>query len=627
MTRLTALDLETAPTFKTDLPLALEPYRVKDNQVYITSCATHDTEGSKSQLVCDIDYKNRFADNLFTLVESLEGQIVYCHNAIFDTGYLYATLMQFVGHRAASNLMGKVRWRDTAILYKYLVNGQVASDKRLSYSLKECVKRAIKDHPNLDEFLGLKEADIAPGEDVEYWLKRGRWDAEFTMLLAQKLEAKLTDDTRPGYVAACASIWPLAEGWVTGIPIDENRVNEYEVKALARQKEILPLIGVEGNVLTSPKQLANLLFNVMKFDVVMKTPKGAPSTNAESLLRLHQRNPDDDKLSLIMEYRKINTMLSKYIGGFKKAKDYLGHSVIHASPRILATVTGRMTYNSKLMKKFQVAIAQHQIPRQDKGIKGCMVAPEGYKVMYMDVSAQEGRFMAIVGPEPTMVEAYNNGIDLHSDLTEDIFGTPYNSIVEANKNDEPKAIVEQRQAGKLTGLSSFYRIGAKSLAGKFFSTYEYDISIQTAQSYLSSFKRKYPGVPRYWSRAIGMAKRLGYAEAIGGWRYRIKSFDWKGESNAINHPIQGSGAIQTYTTIGVIKRFWPENILIAQVHDAIIYFTPEDTALETARDIKKTMDSFDYGALLNFKQTVPIILDVSIGDNFADLTDITTIKD
>jgi DNA polymerase I-like protein with 3'-5' exonuclease and polymerase domains len=615
---LIALDIETRPTEKTDLPYALEPYRVLTGESAISSVATFNSEHQAYQLV----YGRETTSDLSDLLEKHKGRIVYCHNAIFDVGFMYAELRKEYGHRYASDLMATIRWRDTAILYKYLINGQEATSRNISYSLKACIQRTIKDHPHLEDFLDMKENAPKPGENAEYWLWRGQLDAEMTLLLAEYLESKLTDDMKPGYLAACSAIWPLAEGWVQGIDIDTEAVTEYQIKALARQKEITNKLGIPGTSLTSTKQLGHLLFNTMGYEPIMRTPKGAPSCNAESMLRLHQKHSEDERLGLIMEYRKINTMVSKYVDGFLKASQYLGVNKMHASPRILSTITGRMTYNSQLFKKFQVAIAQHQIPRKDKGIKRCMVPPKGYKVLYMDVSAQEGRFMAMMGPEPTMIRAYNEGMDLHSDLTEEIFGTPYSRIVQANKTGEPKEIVEQRQAGKLTGLSSFYRIGADALARKFFSTYEYDIDRNTAYSYLKSFKRKYPGVVRYWDTAIAQAKQKGYAVAIGGWRYRIKKFDWKGESSAINHPIQGSGAIQTYATIGVIKRKWPTCILVAQVHDAVIYFVPEDIALETAKDIKSTMDRFDYGSILGFEQTVPIILDVAIGDNLADLTDI-----
>jgi DNA polymerase I-like protein with 3'-5' exonuclease and polymerase domains len=607
--RIHTLDIETAPTKKTDLPYALEPYRVQSNQSKITSVAVWYPDGTSVQL------KNnhlRFREELIELMHSLHGEEVYAHNAIFDLAYLIA----YTG----MDVLRPITWRDTAVLNKYLINGEVAEERMLSYSLKACVKRVIKYHPNLEEFLEMKSQNVAAGEDEEYWDKRGLWDVEFTYLLATKLLTHMTPEMQPGYDATSKALLPLAQGWLEGIVIDRAELQQYKQATLEKQVKLLSELGINGATLTSTKQLGILLFDTYGLEPIGFTPKGQPSTSAENMLRLHQKYPDNPNLDKIMEYRRLATMMSKYVKGFEESMAYIGTNKIHGSPRVLSTITGRMTYSSKLLKKFQVSIAMHQLPRKEKGIKRCMKAPRGYKVLYMDVSAQEGRIMAIQAPEPTMINAYRNGIDLHSDLTEEIFGTPYSVIVEANKAGEPKEIIEQRQAGKLTGLSSFYRIGAKALAAKFFATYEYDISISTAHSYLTSFKRKYPGVVEYWRKAITMAQRKGYAEAFGGWRYRIKTFDWKGESSAINHPIQGSGAMQTYATIGVISERWPELILVSQVHDSLAYFIPEDGAFEKAKELKDFMNSFDYGKLLNFEQTVPIVLDVAIGDNFADLT-------
>lgn len=610
MNELFSLDIETAPTTPTDLPFALEPYRVLSGQAEITSVALHGPNDFSFQA----HYKqDTFHKDVKDMLERLIGKKVYAHHAIFDIAFLLATFN--------FDAVKSIRWRDTALLEKYLVNGQKADRRNVSYSLKDAVKRHFYDHPDTDEFLGIKNREVKAGEEFDYWLLRGRMDAMFTFMLAMKLETYLKPEIERGYIVTCNSMVPIARGWVHGIQVDTESLAEYEKTVVARQKEICAELGVNASQLSSDKQLANILFNDYGLKPVGFTPKGAPSVSAENLQRLHQAH-DDHRLDLIMEFRKLKTMMSKYVNGFKNSIKYIGENKIHGAPRVLSTITGRMTYSSKLLKKYQVAIAQHQLPRKEKSIKRAMVPPKGYVVLYVDFSAQEGRVMAIVAPEPTMIAAYNNNIDLHSDLTEEIFGTPYDVIYAANKSGKPEEIVEQRQAGKLTGLSSFYRIGAKALAGKFFSTYGYDISIPVAQSYLTSFKRKYPGVPQYWDRAIGDAKINGYAEAFGGWRYRIDTFDWKGESSAINHPIQGGGSMLTYAAISVIGKKWEDATMVSQVHDSLAYFIPEEGALEMAREIIRYMSNYDYGKLLGFEQTVPLLLDGGIGPNFADIVSV-----
>lgn len=602
-----ALDIETQGA-RPDLPYALEPYRVKSGQSQITSVAIHNSDGYHKQVHM---YDDHFILRLRDLIESLHGEIVFAHNAVFDVSFLIATL--------GAEIVRPIRWRDTATLNKYLINGQKADEMNISYSLSECVRRAIKEDPDLEEFLDVKSQKVTPGEDKEYWLKRGRMDARFTLMLAEKLMGYLTPEMTPGFLVASSAIFPLAQGWVQGIPIDKEEVKRYETHALQTQESIRKKLNISGTVITSTKQLSQLLFEQWGYQPIGVTPKGTPSVSSENLLRLHQVHSDDERIRNIMAYKKIATMLSKYIKGFYALNGYIGEWTMHGSPRILSTITGRMTYSSKLLKKYQTSIAMHQIPRKDKGIKRCLVAPPGYKVMYFDFNAQEARLMANVGPEPRMCYLLNNGMDLHSDLTEEIFGTPYSDIVRANEQGEPKEIVEQRQAGKLTGLSSFYRIGAPSLAKKFFSTYEYDISVQTAQSYLSSFKRKYPGVPEYWKRAIMLARNTGYAEAIGGFRYRIKSFGWQGESSAINHPIQGSGSMLCYTAIGLVSKWRPDFILASQMHDSLVYFVPEDNYMESATEVIHKLNKFNYGNILNFEQTVSYRVDGAVGDNFTEL--------
>ena len=131
----------------------------------------------------------------------------------------------------------------------------------VSYSLKACVKRAIKEDPDLEEFLAVKERKVDAGDDEEYWRWRGRLDAKFTCLMAEKLLEKLTPDMTSGFVVTCNAILPVAQGWVHGIPIDFNTVAKYEAIAHTQQSMLLSQIGVSGSVLTSTKQLGNLLFN------------------------------------------------------------------------------------------------------------------------------------------------------------------------------------------------------------------------------------------------------------------------------------------------------------------------------------------------------------------------------
>jgi len=318
-----------------------------------------------------------------------------------------------------------------------------------------------------------------------------------------------------------------------------------------------------------------------------------------------------------MEAKKAITVRNKYIQGFMKAKDYLGTNTMHSPPRLFNSYTGRMTYTSKMMKKYQVGIALHQLPRKDKDVKRAMVAPPGYKFFYADYSAQEMRLMAQASEDRAMLDAFHNGMDLHSLTTENIYGTPYDSIIEGKETDEE--IIDQRNCGKLTNLSSQYRIGAKSLQTKFFEQYDKIVNLRESTHYLNSYKKTYPGIPRYWDKAIGMARRNGFSHSLMDRRFYIHKLDWSGESSSINQPIQGSGADLTVIAIGEVHERFPSNIFQITVHDSLCWLMPED---DDPLIMKEFLNSIDYSKYTRQKLLLAFPLDCAVGPNLADLTPI-----
>ncbi|MGW8177834.1 MAG: DNA polymerase, partial [bacterium] len=448
--------------------------------------------------------------------------------------------------------------------------------------------------------------EVTPGENFEYWLERNKLDTRMTRDLFVAIWKKFPAAMVRGYLLEQMCIAPLARGWVHGIPYDrvgaERLHNEMEVE----KKELCKSIGVPVSVLTSPKQKQKLIFEDWGLEPLKLTPTGAPSTSHDVLMRLHQKS-DDSRFDTLMKAIKLATLQSKYTSGFARASAYTGDSFIYGAPRIFGTYTGRMTYSNKTTKKqiHQCSIAMHQLPRKDKAIKHLMHAPDGFGIIGIDANSQETRIMAIESKDHTMIDAYQHGKDLHSVMTASIYGRPYEEVVNGNR-DGVTEIVEERQSGKLLNLSCQYRIGSQSLAEKFFTTYEQDISQGDARRYLALYKRQYPGVVRYWDNAIESARSVGYAKTVGGRRYGIERFDWSGESSAINFPIQGGGADHCYATIALINRRRPDLILCLQLHDGLYYFCPLDIIDETVRELKELTRNGIYSKM--WKVDLPIDL-------------------
>ena len=575
---------------------ALEPYR-KEFYMKMLGIAGPDNYGKAIHMDEEL-----FINKTLSEIDLLEGEEVYCHNAIFDI----AVLIRFTGDRET---LRNIKWRDTGLLAKWINNSQ--KDEKFRYSLRNCVEKWLPHHPATEEFLTLKD-NIE--DDFNYWLKRVIEDCQLTRDLAIELESLLPKEQKRGYIIECGCLYPLARGWMYGININFDTVEEMRIIYQAKINKGLRELGLKETTISSPKQLGHLLFNEWCLEPHSYTTTGNPCTAAGDLKHIALKSKDE-RISKLLEIKKAITIRNKYINGYVKARNYLNEEVIHPSPKLFNSYTGRMTYISKLFKKYPVSIALHQLPRKDKMVKRAMVARKGYKFFYSDFSAQELRLMAQFSQDKKMLEAFNNGKDLHSIMTENIYGTSYDTIVAGNKDEVPE-IVDQRNCGKLTNLSSMYRIGAPSLQKKFFEDYDKLITLRESTHYLNSYKKTFRGIPAYWDNAINSAKKLKYASSISGRRFGITKMDWKGESSSINMPIQGSGMDLAEIQIALVSREFPEAIFAIQVHDSLTWQIPEDM---DPLIIKDFINNIDYSKYVGFKLSLEFPMDCSVGYNLADM--------
>jgi DNA polymerase I-like protein with 3'-5' exonuclease and polymerase domains len=601
-----ALDIETAP-IGDNIPdkqaYALEPWSFGKRST-ITSVSIGD--GSQVKTITDLS-------RIPNVLASLKGQTVFAANAVFDVAYLCAAF----GYEAIKD----INWMDVQVLGKLLENGD---DHRLdSYSLANCAMKFAKDWEHLNEFIVMKSEEHKAGENADYWLQRGSWDTEVTWIIAKNLIDALPAPQIKAFKWMSKCIAPLARGLVQGIEVDYSLIDELDKSIKARLKEYLSELGVEASTIASPKKLAALLFTDWGLKPEGASEKtGAPSTSEDNL-KLIQFKSNDSRLDILMKYKKLQTIQSKYVKGFKSCKEYLGSNTIHGFPRVFAAVTSRMSYSSKLLSKFQTSIALHQLPnsKDAKLIKKSLICPEGYGMIAFDFSAQELRVAALVTGDPVMTKAFKERLDLHSLLCSSMFGYAYDEVVEANANDTPEHIVKHRKAAKLLNLSCLYRIGHDSLARKFFTSYNERITEGTAKEYLNAYKSNYTGIPRYWVTEVANTRDRGYGETIGGGvRYYTRATDWKKESSCINHKIQGSSAVQTYFVIAKIAEKFPDLIVIVQVHDSLVFYCPIDALEETAKELDRYMnEEIDYSEIWGIEMPFRMTVETKYGLSYGDL--------
>ena len=349
----------------------------------------------------------------------------------------------------------------------------------------------------------------------------------------------------------------LARCEEAGFLVDKKGIADFGNTLLlqmqSEEEEIYRLAGKKLN-LNSPKQLGTLLFEELKLTApgIRKTKSGY-STNAETLEKLRGTDPI---ISLILDYRQLSKLRSTYTEGLLKVADEKGR--VHTTFTQTVTATGRL---SSVEPNLQNIPVRTELGRE---LRRFFVAPQGKKLIDADYSQIELRLLACISGDQNMINAFQNGVDIHTVTASQVFGVP------------PEAVTpEMRKSAKAVNFGIVYGISAFSLSE------DLGVTRAEADDYIKSYFRTYPGIERYLSETVERAKREGYVTTLSGRRRSIpeltsgkgmlKKF---GERVAMNSPIQGTAAdIIKKAMIRVDRALQKAALdarLILQVHDELI---------------------------------------------------------
>lgn len=630
------LDLETRAKDKSMVEHAgLEPWRRRQGKAEIMSCDIWRPDGSVLQIVND-DQKT-FTWRMREALKEMRGEVCYAHNTTFDVAWLIADLQPERCGDIPQEILD-ISWRDTGLLTKWLINGQLAESTRFSMSLANLVKTFLKDHPDTPAFLEMKSQGVRAGENEAYWLERGTMDVKMTHALAMKLIEKVPPSMRVGLMTEFDCITSIANSWINGFKINKQILDSNEVYYRELKSKIAKELGVSEGLFSSPKQMGKFLFSDMGLKPHSTTPSGNPATSKGDIMWLEYKlrlagHPDKaDVLKKILEAKESATIYSKYVKTVYEALDHTGDGFIYSSPRIFGTYTGRMTYSNTTTTKdyetdtktkWKTSIAVHQMPRKAKKVRQMIEAPEGYDIGEYDAAGQESRLMAIRSRDPIMINIFKNDMNFHSMTGSSIIGMEYDEF-ERRRGEEhgDGHYTEARQRGKLTNLACNFRIGGKALSEQAFEKYEVMIDISTGNHLVKTFSTTYRGVPQYWDDVIYESKQKGYTEAFGGRRFKLtewKEHRWGTESSAIMFPIQGSGASMKEVAISELMKKVPEFKFALDLHDASFGYMKKENSREIFEKAGEVLNNIDYEKFWGFKPPIPLLYDGMMGSNFADV--------
>ena len=306
-----------------------------------------------------------------------------------------------------------------------------------------------------------------------------------------------------------------------GIALDLNYQKELSVRYNEKANEVLQKFAVELEPyedeldalrqqgikldspinIGSPKQLAVLLYDVLKVGVIeKKSPRG---TGEDILAKI-----DNPIVKTILEYRSVQKLIGTYIDKLPNCLESDGK--IHCQFNQYGARTGRFSSKDPNLQN---------IPSHNKDIRPMFVASPNHLLISMDYSQQEPSCLAAFCKKMGYDNLFNarfKGNDLYSEVASAIFNLPYDDCVEHRKdgtiNKEGKA---RRNDAKPVLLGILYDRGDESVAEALHITLE-----QAKQLKLNLYKR-FPEILKFEQESVRMAQDLGYVDTICGRKCRI----------------------------------------------------------------------------------------------------------
>ncbi|MER1988707.1 MAG: DNA polymerase I [Solibacillus isronensis] len=386
-----------------------------------------------------------------------------------------------------------------------------------------------------------------------------------------------------------------SEGITVNIDTLRQMGDELKTKLEVMEATIYELAGEKFNI-NSPKQLGVILFDKLGLPVIKKTKTGY-STAADVLEKLQSEH---DIVKHILEYRTLAKLKSTYIEGLIK-EVHEADSKVHTRFQQALTSTGRLSSTNPNLQNIPIRLEEGRKIR-----KAFVPSKKDWILFAADYSQIELRVLAHMCGDDALVEAFQQGMDIHTRTAMDVFNLE-------NPDDVTSLM---RRTAKAVNFGIVYGISDYGLSQSL------DITRKEAGIFIENYLQSFPGVKNYMDTSIEEAKKAGFVTTILNRRrylpditssnFNLRSF---AERTAMNTPIQGSAAdIIKKAMIDMNARLEQEGLqtkLLLQVHDELIFEAPKEEVEILERIVPEVMENA-------IKLSVPLKVEFSYGPTWYD---------
>jgi len=363
------------------------------------------------------------------------------------------------------------------------------------------------------------------------------------------------------------------------------------------EKSIKELAGVSDFNLDSPKQLGEILFDVLQIDAkAKKTKTGQYKTSEDVLTKLEHKH---EIIPLILNYRSLRKLKSTYVDALPKLVNK-NTGRIHTSYMQTVAATGRLSSNNPNLQNIPIRTEKGREMR-----KAFISRDDQHTLLAADYSQIELRIIAALSGDTNMITAFKDKQDIHAATAAKVYNVAIEDVTR-----------EQRSAAKAVNFGIIYGQSAFGLSQNL------GISRKEAKGLIDSYFEQYTSMKTFMSDQVDFAREHGYVETIMKRRRYLKDIQSANaivrgfaERNAVNAPIQGSAAdVIKIAMINIHKRMKAEGLqskMLLQVHDELVFDVKKDEMETMEKLVKTEMETA-------VEMAVPLDVDYKFADNWLE---------
>ena len=385
-----------------------------------------------------------------------------------------------------------------------------------------------------------------------------------------------------------------------GILLDQERAAKsrepIEKRMVEIEKRVAQLKGASFNLGSRTDMMRALLeeegLRPLGYTKGGKSGKRSPKMDEEFYMAYRGQS---ELAGLKYEYESIRKVKSTFIDGLIAEAD--NDSRIHTSFTQDTARTGRLSSKEPALQVIPNA------DNDDYKLREMFVSAPGMSLICRDYNALEMRLLACGSREPSMVDIFRRGWDIHMGNAAMVFGVEYDDIAAAKKkkdNKQPlseleKQLIRYRGDIKAVGFGLNYGMREKTLAANL------GCSVEHALGVTDKYMARYPAVQQFFEMSVDTARRSGHAYSLLGRRRKLPNIHshlehlrHQAERQATNMEIQGTAADVVRMAMLALDDANLEYHFGAhmelQVHDELVFEVPDETAVEADRAIAEIME-------------------------------------